>query len=129
MIKREDLKVGDTVRVFNRYLFDVPVESYVTKISCHDKAVAIYFTENNKNVVKHDGTFFFQEECQLIKKKPRTVEFFEWIDVGGYTSTPMVTREGITIKGDNLSYFKRDFLAWTDRSFHLEVGESWGVEE
>ena len=60
-------------------------------------------------------------------KNPRTVEFFEWIDNYGQVDNMLITKEGKTRVGGSHLKYNQIFLAWSGRSFMLEVSDDWGV--
>ncbi len=58
-------EIGEEVTVYNRYLFAVPAKGYIVGISSMDQALQVVFPlEENKNVRKHSGKYFFKEECR-----------------------------------------------------------------
>lgn len=69
--------IGKKVIVYDRYLFAVPVKGTITHISDHDGAYAINFSGDNpggSNVTKHNGAYFFTEQCKMIEtEKPKEI--------------------------------------------------------
>jgi len=59
--------VGRQVMVFNRHLFAVPVKGTIQSVSSHDGSYQIVFQEGQANASKHDGSYFFPQECQLME--------------------------------------------------------------
>lgn len=82
-----DFKVGDRVRVFNRYLFGIhKAEGIVEKINSYDRSLAVRFDDNSHRcVINRNSSFFFPEECRLVErpKKKIKIEFYQRIMSNG----------------------------------------------
>jgi hypothetical protein len=123
MIKREDIKKGAQFLDEDRDLITIEYVGYShvffswkrSNESIGEQA------ENINNIIEH---------CKYPEpKKPRTVEFFEWIGKCGHLRSNLLTKDFIDVKGESYSRYAQDvFLTWTGRSFLLEVDENWGEE-
>jgi hypothetical protein len=70
--KRIEL-IGRRVRVYDRYLFAVPVTGKITHVAEKDGAYCVKFDTDNpggSNVNKHDGKYFHHQQCELLKPHP-----------------------------------------------------------
>jgi len=60
--------IGKRVKVFDRYLFAVPVMGVITAVSSKDGAYQVTFDSNNpggKNVTKFNDSYFHHQQCMI----------------------------------------------------------------
>jgi hypothetical protein len=120
MIKREDLKVG--AEFIDRESDPVAILAVGEKrLFIHMVTDSGERVETTFGIDRALGDWNYPEP-----KKPRTVEFFEWIDKYGTVMEDLMTKKGTFLTGNTIENFEGHFLAWTGRSFHLEVDENWG---
>ena len=65
--------IGMKVKVYDRYLFAIPVIGKVLEISHKDGALRVNFDGMNNpgghNVTKHSGKYFHHQQCRLLVEK------------------------------------------------------------
>jgi hypothetical protein len=72
MENTQKVKVGDTVRVFDRYHFAVPLLGQVEDVAAKDGAykVILYPKQHGyPNYMKMDHHYFAKEQCRLVQNK------------------------------------------------------------
>lgn len=77
--KRQCFQIGDSVTVYNRFLFAIPVNGIVRQISSKDGSLSIVFDEDeNRNVIKHNESYFFIEECRIRVEEKVKIKYWLW---------------------------------------------------